>query len=160
MSRPNKNDECSTARYLDGQMPAAEREAFVRRLQSEAQLRDAVCAAEEQTRRIRALAEPSMTAPAGFSAAVLDSVRRMPSRDELVWLTNDEESVVSMIGFARQLLVAAILVLGLALLFGFNLLGNVDNEELDANTREQQMQELDKLVKKMKAEELLRRRRN
>ena len=160
MSRPNKNDERSNARYLDGQMPAAEREAFVRRLQSEAQLRDAVCAAEEQTGRIRASAEPPMTAPAGFSAAVLDSVRRMPSRGELVRLTDDEESVMSLVGFARQLLLAAILVLGLALLFGFNLLGNVDNEELDAITREQQMQELDKLVIKMKTEELLRRRRN
>ena len=154
MSRLQKNDELLVARYVDGEMPDAARRDFEQRLRSEAALERAVAAAREHSALLRATAERPVAAPAGFASSVLDSVRRMPSREELVRLTEHEASIDETLRFARRILMAAVLLFGFAVLFGLGLFIGADNDKLEAGDLEQRMHELDQRVLEMKTQEL------
>ena len=139
MSSRSRVDEMQIARYLDGEMSAADRAGFESRLQEDAALRAALQAAEESCRILREACPAPLRAPAGFRSGVLDAVRRMPSREELVQLTTSEENVAQVVAFARRLLVAAAVILGLGLLLGLDLLRADEGAELQADEADQQL---------------------
>lgn len=141
----------SIHRYLDGELPAAERQAFEVELRRDPVLREATDAAREQSQLLRRAAPATSPAPHGFRDAVMAWVRQQPSRDDLVRLTGEEASTVDTVRLARRILVAAVLVFGLALLFGMRFLGTPDPESLQAS---EQLRSLDAKVKAMKAAEL------
>ena len=144
----SRHDQRSIHRYVDGQMDAAERERFESRLQREQELHDAVDATRAGSVALREAAAEPMRAPATFAAGVLQQVRHLPSRDELVQITDAEEahaaSVELAIAHGRRLLVAAVVVFGLSMLFCMGLLRR-DAEELSAKPAEDQklMKQLD-----------------
>jgi anti-sigma factor RsiW len=156
MTRMNKQDEIRLARYLDGEMPTAERAEFDTRLQRDPILRAALDSAEEPSRALRDARQEPLRAAANFSATVLDRVRRMPSRDELVQLTATEENIAAFITYGRRLLVAAVVLFGLGLLFGFNLVRNDHGPELQAIGDKKLMKELDTKVKQILRERALK----
>ena len=154
MTRMNKQDEIRLARYLDGEMSTAERAEFDARLQGDPRLRAALDSAEEPSRVLRDARQEPVPASANFSAAVLDKVRRMPSRDELVQLTVSEDNVAAVVTYGRRLLVAAVVLFGLGLLFGFKLLGDDHGPQLQAIGDQKLMKELDEKVKQILEERL------
>ena len=143
MTRMDKQDEIRLARYLDGEMTTAERAEFDARLQRDPILRAAMDSAEEPSRALRDARQELSPASANFSATVLDKVRRMPSRDELVQLTASEENIAAVVAYGRRLLVAAVVLFGLGLLFSLNLLGNDHGPQLRAIGDKKLMKELD-----------------
>ena len=155
MTRVNKTDEILIARYVDGELSDADRAAFVARLERDADLQTAVQAAETQARTLREADPQPLRAPAGFSTSVLDSVRRMPSREELVQITNDEADVEALVSFGRRLLVAAVVLCVAGFLFGFKGWQGVGGD-LSADPEDRKlMQELDTKVKEFRMEQQL-----
>ena len=152
MNRVNKQDETRIARYLDGEMVDAESKEFDVRLQEEDPI---LCAAlrtaQEQSRVLSDACREPLRASASFSTAVLDKVRRMPSRDELEQITASEDNVAAVVAYGRRLLVAAAVIFGLALLFGFNLLRDDVGPDLIADD-EKLMKELDAKARELRAE--------
>ncbi len=157
MNRVNKQDETRIARYLDGEMGDAESKEFDVRLQKDAILCAALRTAQEQSRVLHDACPEPPRASVNFGTAVLDKVRRMPSRDELEQITASEENIAAVIVYGRRLLVAAVVVFGLALLFSFNLLRNDEGSALQANDDKKLMDQLDAKVKKLQAERLRQR---
>ena len=147
MSRPPKMDERSIARLVDGEMSPGARAEFERRVDAEARLRGAVETAREQARLISSTDPEPMCAPLDFSAAVLDRVRRMPSRDDLMRQSHDEEVEVEVVVFARKMIVAAAILFGLAVLFGLKMFeGSGSPQELQAED-DQMIKQIDELVR-------------
>ena len=160
MKKLSKTDQVLLARYLDGEMAASQRADFESRLAQDPALRVAEAEAREQSRGIRD-SDPGAfggQVPVGFAASVVQSVRQMPSREDLVARTVEEDGVFVAIGYARRLLTAAVVVCGLALLFGLKVLVVADTGSLQAS--QQELQELDKKVKAMKIAELQRLRQD
>lgn len=152
MNRSNKQDEIRIGRYVDGEMVDVERKEFDNRLQQDPILCAALRLAQKQSRVLPDACPEPLRASADFSTAVLDKVRRMPSRDELERITASEESVAAVIVYGRRLLVAAVVVFGLALLFGSNLLRNDLGSKLSAITDKELMEQLDARAKELQAE--------
>ena len=153
MTRLNKQDEIRIARYLDGEMVDAESKEFDVRLQSDPILCAALRTAQRDSCVLPDARTEPLTASANFSTAVLDKVRRMPSRDELERITASEETVAAVIVYGRRLLVAAVVVFGLALLFGSDLLRNDVGPVLRADDIKL-MKQLDARAKELQAERL------
>ena len=160
MRKLGKADQVLVARYLDGELVGDQRLEFEKRLVADAALRaaaDSLCA---QRLRIRA-ADPAV--PAGpvsgdFAASVVQQVRRMPSRSDLVAQSTAEAAAATAVDYARHLMVAALVVCGFGLLFGLKVLVAPDTGALQAT--EQELLDLDAKVKEMKTAELQRMRRN
>lgn len=153
MTRFNKNDEIRIARYVDGEMSSADRAEFSARLSKDAALLAALHTAEEASRVLHDARPESVPAPATFPCAVLDAIRCLPSRHELVKITTteaeNEERIVAVIAHGRRLLVAAVVVLSLSSLFCFNLLrsesGTLSAKAVDD---EKLMKQLDEKARK------------
>ena len=127
---------------------------------AEAALRAAADGACLQSRKIRD-ADPAAAAapvPADFPMSVVQRVRRMPSRSDLIAQSTAEDAVSTAVGYARRLMVAALVLVGLGLLFGLKVLVAPDTGALQAT--EQELLDLDRKVKEMKATELQRLRQN
>jgi anti-sigma factor RsiW len=160
MNRVSKTDQSLVNRFVDGEMEGAELQSFEGRLEQDAALRAAEAETRQQSQSIRA-SDPlpaSATAPAGFATKVLDSVRRMPSREDLVAQCAEEDATAGALGYARHLLVAAAVICGLALLFSLKALVVTDTGSLQAS--DQELEALDKKVKEMKTTEFQRLRQN
>lgn len=160
MKRLSKTDELLLARYLDGEMTAGQRADFESRLAEDPALQAAEAEARQQSGAIRD-SDPLLFGsriPVGFATSVVQSVRQMPSREDLIAKGVEEEAVCVAIGHARRLLTAAVVVCGVSLLFGLKVLVAPDTGSLQAS--QQELQELDKKVKEMKTAELQRLRQN
>ena len=154
MSRPPKLDERSIGRLIDGELSPGERAEFERRVDAEALLRGAVETAREQARLISSTDAEPMCAPPDFSSAVLDRIRRMPSRDDLMRQTHDEEVEAEVAVFARGLMVAAAILLGLSVLFGLKMFEESGSpQELQAED-DQMIEQIDELVRTRARENL------
>ena len=160
MNRVSKTDQSLLNRFVDGEMEGEELLNFERRLGQDANLQTAEAEIRKQIQSIRA-SDPwssGSTAPAGFATTVVDSVRRMPSREDLIAQSAQEDAATVALGYARRLLVAAALICGVALLFSLKTLVATDTGSLQAS--DQELQALDKKVKEMKTTELQRSRQN
>jgi anti-sigma factor RsiW len=152
-------DERLCARFCDGEMSATEHAAFERRLADEPVLAAAVQRARADSRAVRDVEPQPLRAPAGFGTAVLEKVRRMPSREELIEQTLAEDTVASLVTYGRRLLAAAVVLFAFAMLFSFQLFKNVGGKELHAFELTKQMRDLDhKILDLRKREGPLRRR--
>lgn len=158
MTKLNKTDLRLLARYVDGEMAGDECSNFEQRLGQDSALRVAEAAARQQSQGIRDADPLVVAAPDGFAASVLDSVRCMPSREDLIQQCAEEEAVVAVVGYARRLLIAAVLVCGFSVLFGLKILVSADTGKIVAS--EQELKELDAKVRAMKMAELERLRKN
>ena len=118
----------------------------------DAALRAALQVAEDASRALHDTCPQPVRAPANFSSAVLDEIRCLPSRDELVKITATEvehaAKVESVVTYGRRLLVAAVVLFGLNLLFCFNLLRDDEGEDLAADDQKI-MKQLDEKAKKL-----------
>ena len=150
----SSTDRTLLNRYVDGEMTVAECTEFEQRLARDTDLRSAEAVAREQSRLIRGVDVGPGRAPHGFSKTVLDAVRRMPSRDDLVRETADEATVASVAIFARRLTVAAAVLFAIATLFGLRVLVEGDTGIIMAEDKE--LEQLDKKVRAMKMEDLRR----
>ena len=131
MSRtPRQADLLQVQRYVDGELAPADRTAFEARLGEEPTLLAAVATARDQRRLFqddpgKRLA-PKTPAPApgqsGVVDAVMDQVRRLPRREELVRLVEGDELADVAATVGRNWLVAAAVLIVVALLFGARLI--------------------------------------
>ena len=130
MSHLNPDDTMVT-RYVDGMLHGEERTEFERRLLADARLREAV----EQQQHVRDwFLQERDTAPAGtsdgFVGGILAKTRRLPSRSELANDSADNHTSVHQL--ARQLLVAAAVVFGIAMVTWGGLFKAPDPRYLEA----------------------------
>ena len=157
----SKTDRTLVARYIDDELDAQERAQFEQRLASDLTLSSAVTDARSHRDLLRA-ADPvasgpvasGQVAPAGFAAGVLDSVRGMPARSELVEQVREEEAVGDAVTFSRRIAMAAAVLFGIGVLIGAKVLLTTDTDEIQAS--QAQMRKLDERVKAMRVEDLRR----
>jgi anti-sigma-K factor RskA len=152
-ARLNKNDERLCARFVDGEMTAAERAEFEKRMANDRDLAVAVQRVDADARAVRGALPETHKAPAGFSTAVLDKVRCMPSREDLIQLTVDEDTVASIMVYGRRLLVAAVVVFAISMLFSFQLFKSAGGTDLEADALKKQMDQLDQKVLELRKKE-------
>ncbi|MCK5945367.1 MAG: hypothetical protein KAI24_25480 [Planctomycetes bacterium] len=136
-------DDLMIQRYVDGELSDADAAAFAARMLREPLLRERV----EELQRFAgafAAAPGDLRAPAGFTAGVLDEVRRLPAREELEQL----DLTTGAVKLCVRVLLAAALVLGLGLAWHAGLLdGNrADTVEAAPDAIEQEMDRLDQLI--------------
>ena len=138
MNHPqNEKLMIEAARYVDGELSAELRSAFEARLPRDHALAQAV----SETRELRLLFAPSrdpvppVLSP-GFRTRLLQEVRSLPSRDDLLAELGEEGELEQAQGAssetARRLLLAAALIFGLALLMFSGLLRGADTARLEA----------------------------
>lgn len=147
----NEKTMIEAARYVDGQLDTPQRAAFEARLLREPDLRAAV----QETRALRlviahAAADEPPVVPPTFRTRVLQEIRRVPSREEL--LEDVAEATAepgAAFATARRLLAAAALIFGLALLMFSGLLRSADHARLEATPGV--LKQLDELDAKIKA---------
>jgi anti-sigma factor RsiW len=152
MRHPDKAELLLIGRFVDGELGGVEHAAFARRVAADADLRAAIDDLRKHRRLVRSADDavgPMAGVPVGFAARVLDSVRRMPSREELVRLSDEGDWIAEVVGFARRLVVAAAVILGVALLLGLLALGAPDTENLSASATEE-LRQIDQRVLKLK----------
>ncbi len=143
-------------RFLDGELSGSEGAAFAARMLSDSTLRKRVEGAQQiqscfaaEASSMRRDAQPS----AGFTAAVISEVRRLPSRVEL----QQDDLAKSAVRLCSRLLLAAALLIGLGLglqagLFDPNGSGQIEAAsptEVDA-----EMQRLDGLARDAREREV------
>ncbi|MHC4077417.1 MAG: hypothetical protein ACYST0_03120 [Planctomycetota bacterium] len=148
MSRtPRKADLLQVQRYVDGELAAADRAALEARLGEEPTLLAAVEAARDQCRLFQddpaKQLPPRKPAPGqgGVVDAVMDQVRRLPRREELVRLVEGDELAEVAAAVGRRWLVAAAVLFVVALLFGARLIQPSGGEARAAD--ETELQKLD-----------------
>ncbi len=128
-------DRRLVVRYVDAALSAPERAAVERRLLAEPLLRAAV----EQQRAARvwlraaAEKEPLPSPTAGFAARVLDSVRRLPSRDELLAAEEVVGVDASLLVLARRIIAAALVVFAVGMAVWGGVLRHTDPVRLEAS---------------------------
>lgn len=146
-------------RFLDGELSGSEGAAFAARMLSDSTLRERVEAAQQIQSCFAAEASSrrrDVQPAAGFTAAVISEVRRLPSRVEL----QQEDLAKSAVRLCSRLLLAAALLIGLGLglqagLFNPNGSGQIEAAsptEVDA-----EMQRLDGLARDAREREVTER---
>lgn len=135
-------DDLTIQRYVDGELSEADAAAFAARMLQEPALR-------ERVEELRAFAvgfegDDVAAAPAGFTAKVLDGVRRLPERAELEQL----EVTAGAVRLCARVLLAAALIFGLGAAWHLGLLdgGRADTVEAAPDAVEQEMDRLDQLI--------------
>ena len=83
----------------------------------------------------------------------------MPSREDLIQRTTDEEAIQTLVVYGRRLLVAAAVLFAVSMLFSFQLFKNVGGKELHADEVKKQMRNLDQQVLELRKREGPLRRR-
>lgn len=123
-------------RYVDGELAGATLGEFERRLLRESRLRESVAELRAVRRALAAAASAPASAPAGFSARVLDEVCRLPRRDDRRRQADAVDGeIAAMRVMAHRVMVAAVLLCGLALLVWAGLLRRADSGRVDAADR-------------------------
>jgi len=152
MSRvPRRVDLLQVQRYVDGELSPGGCAAFEARLGEEPSLLAAVEAAREQRRLFQD--DPAGQVPPkplGIADTVMDQVRRLPRREELMQLVEGEELADVVATTGRRWLIAAAVLLVAAVLFGARLIqpsggeaharDEVELRQLDEAYRELQKQ--------------------
>ncbi len=152
MSRLSRVEELAIAHYVDGKMSQAERDAFERRVSDKPHLQAGLTAALDRSRLLRSVGEPVMRPPGRFAASVMEEVRNLPPRVELVRITQDETLMGDALRHARRLLAAAVLLFSVSNLFTLDLLGPPDSGQLSASDVQEEMDQLDEQVRALKKE--------
>ena len=149
MSRtPRKADLLQVQRYVDGELSPEGCAAFEARLGEEPSLLVAVEAAREQ--RLLFQDDPAgqlPPKPLGVADAVMDQVRRLPRREQLIQLVEGDELADVMAATGRRWLIAAAALLVVALLFGARL---IQPSGGDVHARDEiELRQLDEVYRKL-----------
>lgn len=133
-------------RYVDGQLSESDAAAFAARMLSDGGLRQRVEALEQVQAGFASVldANDAKLAPAGFTAAVMSEVRRLPGRDQLQHMDVAEGTL----RWCKRLLLAAALLCGLGLAWHSGLLSSTGSSKVEAapGDVEREMDRLDKLA--------------
>ena len=145
---PNKSDLLQVQRYVDGELSPAGSNDFEARLREEPSLLVVVEAARAQRRLFRddpdaqlAHVPVDTVDTVDTVEAVMDQVRRLPQREELMQLADGDELADVAAALGRRWLIAAAVLFVVALLFGTRLLQPMDERDLPADSKE--LQKLD-----------------
>jgi anti-sigma factor RsiW len=144
-------DLMEVQRYVDGELSPERRTAFEARLGDE----PALAAALESARAQRHLfaddpARELPPKPLDVAEAVMDQVRRLPRREELMQLVEGDELAGVVASTGRGWLIAAAILLVAALLFGAQLIRPSGGK---AHARDQvELQRLDKIYRRLQQE--------
>jgi anti-sigma factor RsiW len=131
--RNDEFDTMSVARYVDGEMTAAERARFAARLDADPELRRAVLELEDLRRCIAAAATTPVRQPCpGFRARVAAEVAGFGGAAG----SREAAELERVMVFARRVMVAAVLVFGVAILMFAGLLRSTDSGRLEASPAE------------------------
>ena len=142
------------SRYVDGEMGDVERVRFEERLTGEPELRAAleeIEAGRDWFRAGRSHEGATVTAPAGFSERVLREARRLPEAGESHEAGQDLDArrVSTLV---RRLTLAALLILGAAIVFTAILWKQGDPSELQASPGEiqKELEQLDQEISRQR----------
>lgn len=123
MSRtPRAADLLEVQRYVDGELSPEALAAFEARLRADPSLLAAVEAARAQRRLFADDPAALLPKPLAVADAILEQVRRLPRRQDLMRLVEGDELAAVVAATGRRWLIAAALLLVAALLFGAGLI--------------------------------------
>ncbi len=140
MKQLSEADQRLLSRLVDGELAGEELTELERRLLREPRLREAV-EGQRETRewfeKVRVQeSRDGVTVPAGFAARVVEQVRRLPDREELLAevgeLGERESEERTTLSLGRGILAAAALIFGVSLLFAGGLVRPADSDQLEA----------------------------
>ncbi len=139
------SDALLLQRYVDGELGPAAAAEFARRLDADPALRREAEALRGMAAGFAAARGPAQRAPAGFAAAVLAGVRQLPDRVQL----EAAETAAQVLRICRRMLLAAVLLSGVALAVQAGLFDGDLGEPLQAAPDEidAEIRRLDALLK-------------
>lgn len=147
----NKADLMEVQRYVDGELSSERLAAFEARLGDEHALRAAVESARAQRRLFEDdPAKELPSKPLGVADAVMDQVRRLPRREELMQLVEGDELAGVVANTGRGWLIAAAILVVAALLFGTQLIRPSGGKAYAQDQVE--LQRLDKIYRRLQQE--------
>lgn len=148
MSRIKRADLMEVQRYVDGELSPDRRAHFEARLGEEAALRAAVEAARDQRRLFQDDPAGQLPPkPLDVADAVMDRVRGLPRRDQLMQVVEGDELADAVAATARGWLLAAAVLVVAALLFGARLIRPSGGE---AHARDQvELERLDEIYREL-----------
>ena len=161
MKNLSESDQALVSRYVDGELSARELVDFERRLLQEPLLRSAADA-QRGVRGwfARTADDAGVEVPVGFADKVLQESRRLPSRESLqreAGVPGElEREEVTALRTGKGLLAAAVLVLGVSLLFANGLIRKPDTGQLEA-VDQQRIEQIDQERERLKQQEARRR---
>ncbi len=145
---PGTADLLQVQRYVDGELSPEASRALAGRLRDEPSLQVALEAARAQRRLFAD--DPAAELPAKPLVeveSILEHVRRLPSREELVGLVENEELSEVVAATGRRWLVAAALLLTATVLFGARLIRPSGGEAYAQEAAE--LRQLDEIYRKL-----------
>lgn len=136
----SNRDELLVQRHLDGELSPTDAAAFAVRLDAEPTLREGLALARALRGAFVAAREGAVRPRAGFKAAVLGAVRKLPTRLQLEQADVADRTM----SLCRRLLLAAMLLGGIGFAVGAGLFGGAEANTMQASPGEIQ-RELDRL---------------
>ncbi|MCA8976803.1 MAG: hypothetical protein KDC98_18925 [Planctomycetes bacterium] len=149
--RLSADDQMLLQRFLDRELAADEAASLRSRLDREPELAAGFAEFEELSRGFAAGRSAGFVAPAGFTAAVLAEVRKLPDR---IRLQEAEFSARAMV-LCRRLLLAAAILFGLGLCWHIGLFdgGSATTLEAAPDEIDRVLDQIDAIVRSLKSAE-------